>query len=150
MITKNDCLLLLTELEQSGVKVDKQINTLIKSDGVPLNVLKFINDNRHLDVANFYEQIRKSYNSKKSSLYINIVKEIEEPDKVITTLSAMLTQEFLYSRKVENKKMFLSHARANDILKVLTIYYNTFDSTPAIKLLKIIKADLKALESFKH
>jgi hypothetical protein len=61
-----------------------------------------------------------------------------------------LTQEFLYSRKVENKKMFLSHARANDILKVLTIYYNTFDSTPAIKLLKIIKADLKALESFKH
>src|SRR5574344_2155128 len=100
MITKNDCLLLLTELEQSGVKVDEQINTLIKSDGVPLNVLKFINDNRHLDVANFYEQIRKSYNSKKSSLYINIVKEIEEPDKVITTLSAMLTQEFLYSRKV--------------------------------------------------
>ena len=29
----------------------------------------------------FYEKIRKSYNSKKSNLYINIVKEIEDrPD----------------------------------------------------------------------
>ena len=114
-----------------------------------MSVIKFINDNRLLDLMNFYEKIRKSYNQKKSNLYINIVKEIEDPSEVLTTLSAMLTQVLRYSEEVEDKQMFLRHARASDISKVLSLYFNNWDLTNCLKLLKVIKADIKALESIK-
>ena len=75
MITKNDTLLLLTELQESGVNVASYFTKAIVAPNVSLEVLKFINDQRQLDVAAFYELLRKNYNSKKSPLYKNIVKE---------------------------------------------------------------------------
>lgn len=149
MISKNDCILLLADLDSRGFDTKEQITALLGSTQLPLSVIKFINDNRQLDLSRFYEGIRKSYNKKSSNLYINIVKEIEEPTEVLTTLSAMLTQILRYSKNVENKSMFLRHARADDITKVLNNYFNTFDITLCIKLLRIIKADIKALESIK-
>lgn len=149
MITKNDCILLLTDLSQKGVNIKDQLKELITSPTLPLSVIKFINDNRQLDLIAFYETIRKSYNQKKSTLYINIVKEIEDPTEVLTTLSAMLTQILRFNKKVDNKTMFLKHSRAIDITKVLNNYFNTYDITLCQKLLRIIKADIKALESIK-
>ena len=149
MISKNDCYLLLADLQSKGIDTDAQIKELISSNNIPLSVIKFINDNRQLDLSKFYERLRKNYNNKKSSLYINIVKEIDEPNEVLTTLSAMLTQILLFSKTVENKQMFLRHARAEDICKVLKIYFSTYDLTNCLKVLRIIKADLKALESIK-
>ena len=73
MITKNDCILLLTELEERGIDTKSALREAI-SQGPTISVIKFINDNRQLDLTTFYEKIRKSYNNKKSSLYINIVK----------------------------------------------------------------------------
>lgn len=149
MISKNDCILLLSDIESRGIDTKAQINELLTSNTLPLSVIKFINDNRQLDLASFYEGIRKSYNKKSSNLYINIVKEIEDPTEVLTTLSAMLTQILRYSKKVENKTMFLRHARANDITKVLNNYFANYDLTLCLKLMRIIKADIKALESIK-
>lgn len=149
MILKNDCYLLLADLQNKGIDTKNAINELISSNSIPLNVIKFINDNRQLDLVNFYEKIRKSYNQKKSSLYINIVKEIEEPNEILTTLSAMLTQILRFSENVQDKQMFLRHARANDINKVLSLYLQNWDLTNCIKLLKIIKADIKTLEALK-
>ena len=148
MITKNDCILLLTELEEKGVNTKDALREAI-SQGATLSVIKFINDNRQLDLTTFYEKIRKNYNKKKSSLYINIVKEIETPNEVLTTLSALLTQILLFARDVENREMFLKHARALEITKILTDYFQTYSLTNCIKLLKVIKADIKALESMK-
>lgn len=149
MITKNDCYLLLADLQNKGIDTSESINELIKSTSIPMSVIKFINDNRQLDLLNFYEKIRKSYNQKKSNLYINIVKEIENPNDVLTTLSAMLTQALRYSENVQDKQMFLRHARVDDITKVLSIYLTNWDLTNCIKLLKVIKADIKALEVIK-
>lgn len=149
MITKNDCYLLLADLQNKGIDTSEPINELIKSSSIPMSVIKFINDNRQLDLMNFYEKIRKSYNQKKSNLYINIVKEIENPNDVLTTLSAMLTQALRYSENVQDKQMFLRHARVDDITKVLSIYLTNWDLTNCIKLLKVIKADIKALEVIK-
>lgn len=149
MITKNDCYLLLADLQNKGIDTSEQINELIKNTSIPMSVIKFINDNRQLDLLNFYEKIRKSYNQKKSNLYINIVKEIENPNDVLTTLSAMLTQALRYSENVPDKQMFLRHARVDDITKVLSIYLTNWDLTNCIKLLKVIKADIKALEAIK-
>lgn len=149
MITKNDCLLLLADLKDKGVDTSVVTKQLMSSPSIDIEVLKFINDNRQLDLTAFYEKIRKSYNNKKSNLYINIVKEIEEPQEVLTTLSAMMTQILLFSKNLEDKQMFFKHSRVNEIVKVLNNYFITYDLTYCIKLIKLIKLDIKALESIK-
>lgn len=144
MISKNDVLLLLTELEDSGVDCKSYIDILYTPTAPIFEILKFINKNRSLDLVNFYEKIRKSYNHKNSKLYKNIVscdEQVEiDPNTTLTTLSALLNQIMQF--KVEDKPMFMKHRRADEILKVLMIYVNTFDIQPAYKLLTLIKADL--------
>jgi len=150
MVTKNDLILLLTEMEEAGVDVDKYLLKATISNNINLEVLKFINDNRQLDVAAFYELIRKNYNSKKSPLYKNIVREeLAEPEDVLTTLAALNLQILLFAKKLDNNEMFLKHSRAEEITRVLNTYYKTYDLIPCFKLLKLIKADLKAFESIK-
>ena len=149
MITKTDCYLLLADLEKDGVDTKEMLNLLTSSPNLSIEVLKFINDNRQLDLSAFYERLRKNYNQKKSSLYKNIVKEIEEPNEVLTTLSSMLTQILLYAKQIDNRQMFLKHARCSEITAVLNNYFKTYDLTNCIKLLRIIKADLKCLESIR-
>lgn len=152
MITNLDCILLLSELEKAGNKeAGKLIDNISGNSTVSLDILKFINKNRPLEVLKFYEHIRKNYNKKKSKLYINIVKEIDKPDEVLSTLSSLLTQILLYSRKLENNKvLFLKHSRAEDISKVLLYYFKTYDINKAIELLRLIKADIKALEEIRE
>ena len=149
MITRSDCYLLLSDLQDSGIDTTKAISDLSTSKDIPISVIKFINDNRQLDLSQFYENLRKNYNNKKSQLYINIVKETQDPDKLLVTLSALLTQILLYSNKVDDKQLFLKHSRADEISKVLTKYFIDYDLTTCIKLLRLIKADLKTLESIK-
>ena len=146
MISKSDCILLLGELKKNGVNIEKELLEVVKEPSPSLDIIKFINNQRELDLTKFYNKIRKSYNNKRSNLYINIVKEIEEPQEVLTTLSAMLTQILLFSKTAQDKQMFLRHARAEEISYVLTNYFKTYDITNCLKLLRLIKADLKALE----
>ena len=148
LITKEDVLLLLTELRDSGVDCKEQIKQQILAKEPQIEILKFINDNRELDLTNFYKKLRKSYNNKRSKLYINIVKETEEIKDVLTTLSALLTQIILYAKDVDNMVMFYQHSRAQEITLVLNNYFKTYDLTNCIKLMKIIKADIKVCESF--
>ena len=77
------------------------------------------------------------------------MKEINNPKEVLTTLSAMLTQIILFSKNLDNKQMFLKHARAADITKVLQYYFIDYDLTNCLKLMRLIKCDIKALESIK-
>lgn len=147
MITKNDIILLLTDLQENNINVDKYLVKTMLSESVNLDALKFINDNRQLDVAKFYELLRKNNNSKKSPLYKNIVKEeLSEASDVLTTLAALNLQILLFAKKLEHNEMFLKHSRGEEITKVLNNYYATYDLIPCYKLLKLIKADLVALE----
>lgn len=146
MITRTDCILLLSDLEERGIDTTAILKETLKTAEPTLTTIKFINDNRELALAQFYEKIRKSYNKKKSNLYINIVKEIETPNEVLTTLSALLTQILLFSNGVEDREMFLRHSRAYEISRILTNYFKSYDLTNCVKLLKVIKADIKALE----
>lgn len=146
MITKTDILLLLTDLQdKSNLDVSKQISKTL-STGVDPEIIGFINKNRQIDLYRFYEKIRKSYNDKHSTIYINIVKEITNIEDVLITLSALETQILIFAKSVENKEMFLRHSRALEISKVLAVYFNTLDATPCIKLLRLIKADIKCLQ----
>lgn len=149
MITKNDCYLLLSELNDNGVDTSGPIKDLMSSASPSLEVIKFINDNRQLDLTKFYEKIRKSYNNKKSKLYINIMKEVEQPQDVLITLSSLLTQILLFSKDANDRQMFLRHSRADEITKVLSSYFIDFDLTRCVKLIKLMKIDIKALEAIK-
>ena len=72
MITRTDCILLLSDLEERGIDTTAILKETLKNAEPTLTTIKFINDNRELALAQFYEKIRKSYNKKKSNLYINI------------------------------------------------------------------------------
>lgn len=146
-LTKNDCLLLLSELAESGVDTAKVTSDLYAQKDLPLSVIKFINDNRELDLTKFYTKLRKSYNEKHSKLYYNIVKEVDDVTSVLTTLSALQLQILLYSKQVSNVEMFFKNARLSEIAYALLNYAKTYDLTPCLKVLRFVKTDLKALES---
>lgn len=149
MITKQDCLLLLADLRSKGIDTTTQVKKCVSNPGVDLEILKFINDNRPLDITEFYTKIRKSYNNKKSVLYKNIVKELDESqiDEVLSTLSSLQLQIFLYAKNVSDPELFYKHARIDEISKCLYDYSQTYNLVNCINLLRIVKADIKALES---
>ena len=147
MINRSDCLLLLNELKEMDIDTTAITKQLLKSKEPTLEVLKFINDNKTLDARLFYEKIRKSYNNKKSILYINIVRGNLEPKEVLTCLASLNLQILLYNNKyVENSAMFLRHMRFEEIQRVMLNYAITKDIIPCQKLLNLFKLDLKALE----
>ena len=137
----------LSEIKGIGLTTEKYLNELVKSKQPSLEVIKFINDNRQFDANKFYEKIRKSYNNKKSQLYMNIVREDNfEADSILTTLASLNLQILLYSKNVKDKQMFLKHMRFNDVCEVLLNYANTYDLVPCMQMLQVIKSDLKAFE----
>lgn len=147
MITKNDCLTLLVALEDRGVDINQPMKKLVTSKEIPLDVLKFILVNRGIEVANFYEMLRKKHNQKKSPLYHNIVKDITEPEEVITTLACLLVQITLYSNKLNtNKEIFQREVRAEEITRVLNDYYANGSLEQCFTLIKLLKTDLLVLE----
>lgn len=147
MITKNDCLTLLVSLEDKGIDIDSQMKKLLTSKEIPMETLKFILDNRGIEVANFYEMLRKKHNQKKSPLYHNIVKDITDVDEIITTLACLLVQITLYSKKLQsNRDIFQREIRAEEITRVLNDFYTTGELDQCIALIKLLKADLLVLE----
>lgn len=148
MITRSDLVLLLTDLQERGENVGEDIMKLYQSNGIPVEILKKINDKRPLDLLKFYEKLRESYNKKRSKLYINIMKSdenaIDNVKTILTTLSALLNQILQF--EVDDKSMFYTHARADEIVKVLGIYFKTKNIDPAYKLLSLVKADIKILD----
>jgi len=147
MITKNDCLSILVKLEDAGVKnIDPYMKKLLISHDIPLEVLKFIQENQGLEASNFYEMLRKSHNQKKSPLYTNILKEIEDPQEAITTLSCLLTQILLYGKKLEDKEQFFKEIRAEELTRVLNTYFKTGLYEDCLALMRLFKTDLLVLE----
>lgn len=146
MLQSSDLILLLSELEHSGEDVKKYLIKAASSSKIDLDTLAFINSKRPLDVCSFYEKLRKSYNNKKSKLYINLVKDEIDPKNCLTTLASLNLQILLFADTVDNKSMFLSHSRAEEITRVLNYYYRTYDLIPCYKLIKLIRADIFAFE----
>lgn len=148
MITKRDCILLLSELKEKGIDVTTMLQRTLKAKDVDIEVIHFINNHRQLDANKFYEKIRKSYNNKKSTLYKNIVTcdEVDCTNTVLTTLASLNLQILLFLNSVENSQMFMSHMRLEEINEVLLNYSKTYNLIPCIQLLQLIKADLKAFE----
>lgn len=149
MLTKNDCVLMLSKIQEKGIDTTTQTKNLLSSKNLPLETLAFINKYEPLDLVSFYDGLRKNYNKKKSVLYKNIVKEVTDTDEALTTLSSLNLQILLFSKKAKDRIMFFKHSRAYEINAVLSNYYSSYDLTECLKLLYLIKMDLKACEALK-
>lgn len=148
MISRNDVILLLTELEERGLDIQAPLKKTLSSASIPLDVVRFINSNRQLDLSAFYEKIRKAYNQKRSKLYLSIVQEITDPTEVVNTLHSYGLQTALFAKQnAQDSQMFLRHARAREVAVVLSKYYTDYDLTNCIALLRLIKADIVACET---
>ena len=75
------------------------------------------------------------------------MREIDDVQDVLTTLASLNLQILLFSKNVEDKQMFLKHARAEEITRVLNNYYKVYDLTNCIKLIHLIRADIMAFEN---
>ena len=149
MLQKTDLILLLTTIQEEHPELDVRdyIDNTIRTQGINLEVLRFINEIRPLEVRNFYEKLRKSYNDKRSNLYINIMKSDEtELKQTMVVLTSLLNQIMIFADKVEDKQLFLKHARADELCKAILVYLTKYDIQPAVKLLQLVKADLKTLQ----
>ena len=152
MITKTDCLSLLFELKDKGINCNEQLKHLLVITEPDNETIKFINDNRELNVRKFYEKLRKSYNQKRSNLYINIVRENRDkvdPKELVITLASLQLQILLFNKTLDDID-FLRNARFDEISKVLLNYYSTRDIIPCQRLLDLIKSDLKVLEEISN
>lgn len=150
MITKSDVTILLNDLQEKGTDINGYLRELYSTSSIPSNVLKFLNENRSFDIANFYEKLRHNYNKKRSDLYLNIVKELDDNvEEVLTTLASYNLQVLLYARNLEDKEMFYRNSRVEEVTRVLNNYYKTFDIESCIKVLSLIKADIKVFESLR-
>lgn len=148
MITKNDCMAILVKLEDKGLNINEYMRKLIVSKEPPIDVLRFIVDNRGIEANHFYEHIRKNHNEKRSPLYKNIVSEISDLNEVITTLTCFLTQATLFGNKLEDdaKADFFKEVRAEEVARVLHQYFVDGSYAGSLALIKLIKADILVLE----
>ncbi len=145
MITKDDCMSILLKLEDQGLNINSAMRKLVVAKDIPLDVLKFIAQNRGMEAINFYEMLRSRYNQKKTPLYKNILKNNDDKE-VTTILTCLLTQIVLYSKKLESKDLFLREIRAEEISRVLHDYFKTDDLDQCKKMLGLVKSDLLVLE----
>ena len=150
MLKKNDILILLTELQNEGENVISFMSELYKKPDIPTHIIKFLNDKRQLDLVAFYEKLRKSYNAKRSDLYINIVKEDIELDDILTTLASYNLQALIFAKKLKDKDLFYRASRVEEVTRVLNNYYKTYDIDQCRTLLSLIKADIKLFETLKN
>ena len=149
MLQKNDLVILLTEMESNGIAdASKHIKGLLTGAENILDAVRFVNEHRQLDVAMFYDRIRKNHNEKKSNLYKNIIKDAIEPQEALITLHAFALQSILYSKHVDerSKGMFFKHVRSAEVTEVLNRFYKDYDIDSAMKMLRLIKSDLMAFE----
>lgn len=148
MITKADCLSILVKLEKDqNINVDKYVKQVaLAKDTIPLEVLRFIANNRGLEVVNFYEMLRKKHNKDKSPLYTNILKEISDPNEVVLTLSCLLTQIMLYGNKLSNPEAFYKEVRAEELTRALNTFFGDSNWEICKTVLRLVKSDILVLE----
>ena len=137
VITRQDLLTIVAD----NAELIKQVYSDYES------VLKKCKRDGKLEIFNFYNNCRKNYNQKHSKIYINIMKEVEEPKKVLTTLSALITQILLFAEQSQNRDVFIKQSRLNEILNAVQTYVSTSDLTQGIKLICSLRDDIKFLES---
>ena len=73
--------------------------------------------------------------------------DVNNINKILATLNSYALQATLFADSVENKQIFFRFARLQEVYQCLYYYTKTYDLTNCLKLLSLIRADIKALET---
>lgn len=148
MISKQECYKILLEMRNEGNNVNEYLNILAGKPKVPSEVIKFINENRNLEVTAFYEKLRSKYNKKRSKLYKTLVDEGNPPENYVKTLSSFITQALIAGESLDDVKRigFYRSLKLKECAASLYGYFEDQDLTALINLVRLIKTDIKILE----
>lgn len=146
MLTNQDLIYFLTKWNTK--EADVIIRKLLTSSSFKGEAISYLNSLRSIDIVNFYEHLRKSYNEKHSSLYINLMREELSLDEQIITLASYILQANIYLKKSINKPLFIRESSLLDASRALELYYSQEDFLWVSKQLSKIKEDIKLYESF--
>lgn len=147
MLDKTYCYKILLEMKDTH-NIIPYVNLLSKSNIVPKEVVQFINQHRDLELTNFYEKLRESYNNKKSKLYLQIVNEKRDPLNILKTISSFITRSLIFSEKLDEKDKlsFYKSVRMNECSLALSKYFIDNDISLVLEILNIVRDDIKILE----
>lgn len=129
---------------------DALLNSLMttRSYTTKAAAIRYLASIQSLDIANFFEHLRSSCNKGKSRLYINLMKEENNPDDLIITLSSYILQANIYLKKSVNKRLFTEEAQLAEATEALNSYYKTRDLQLILNEVSKIKANIKLWESY--
>ena len=148
MISKNECLSILVEMESNGIQVNSQMRALLGSKDIPIEVLRFIATNKGFDFSDFYENLRRKHNKNKSKLYLNLVGGNVNDSEIPVILSSLLTQIYLYLQDHTNatSARFFKEVRLFEIIQTLDEMAKTDDIEKGKQLLRLIRSDILVIE----
>lgn len=149
MLNKQECYKILLDLRSQGVNVNRQIGLLAGAPTVPNEVIKFINENRALNVTEFYKVLRKKSNSTKNKLYKELVAETQQPIDKVKALSSFITQGIIAGEKLDpmERENFFEALRLADCAQALMKYFTNSEIQPILETVLLIKNDIKILEN---
>lgn len=133
-ITKKDIIQKLYEIEeQTGEKTGREVQRVIRSELIPVEVIKFINkfDSKFLQIYDTYNTIYNSRN--KNPLYRNLRnKDLSIPELAIA-LSSLVTKILISCSKItneEDRRLFATAMNVEQLNNAITNYslYNEIDS----------------------
>lgn len=146
MLTSQDLIYFLTKCNTK--EADVIIRKLLTSSAFKGEAISYLNSTRSIDIVNFYEHLRKSYNEKRSSLYINLMKEDLPLEDQVITLASYILQANIYLKKAINRPLFIRESEVNNSALALQKYYSQEDLLEVRNQLNKIKEDIKLYESF--
>lgn len=104
-ITKKDIIQKLYEIEEkTGEKVGREVQKVVRSENIPIDVIRLIND-YDKDFLKIYDTYNIIYNSRnKNPLYRNLRnKDLEIPELAIA-LSSLVTKILISCSKISDEK----------------------------------------------
>ena len=132
-ITKKDIIQKLYEIEEkTGEKTGREVQRVVRSENIPIEVIKFINkyDNKFLQIYDTYNTIYNSRN--KNPLYRNLRNKDLEISELAIALSSLVTKILISCSKITNEKereIFATAMNVEQLNNAITSYsmYNEIE-----------------------
>lgn len=150
MLSKLDVYQILFEMKAQNIQgAEENIKLISKSVEVPLDVIRYINDNRSLQITEFYEDLRRKSNTKASKLYKNLMKEDKQPQEVLKTASSYVTQVLIRAEQLDlqERTIFYDNSRVKQISEGIHNYFNNGEIRSLLDVLTTVRKDIKILEN---
>lgn len=132
-ITKKDIIQKLYEIEEkTGEKTGREVQRVVRSENIPIEVIKFINkfDSRFLQIYDTYNTIYNSRN--KNPLYRNLRNKDLEISELAIALSSLVTKILISCSKITNeeeREIFATAMNVEQLNNAITSYsmYNEIE-----------------------